>query len=56
MIKGLSDLAANHARRVVIGAGIVFLIAAAIGAPVAAILKSEPASPRMRTATGDAGP
>jgi len=37
----LSDLAAHHARRVVIAAGVVFLLAAVIGVPVTSILKSE---------------
>ena len=43
MIDRLSDLAAHHARRVVIGAGIVFLLAAAFGVPVTSILKSRTA-------------
>ena len=43
MIARLSSLAtgAGNARRVLIGAGVVFLIAAAIGAPIVTILKSE---------------
>jgi uncharacterized membrane protein YdfJ with MMPL/SSD domain len=42
LISRLSALAANHARRVVVLAGIVFLLAAALGAPVTTILKSRP--------------
>jgi RND superfamily putative drug exporter len=40
MIARLSALAAGHARRVLLGAGVLFLLAAAFGVPVTTILKS----------------
>ncbi|HEY3828632.1 MAG TPA: MMPL family transporter [Solirubrobacteraceae bacterium] len=43
MIDGLARLAGAHTRRVLILAGIVFLLAAAFGAPIVSILKSESA-------------
>ncbi len=43
MIDRLARLAANHSRRVLIVAGIVFLLAAALGAPIVTLLKSESA-------------
>ncbi|HYM53939.1 MAG TPA: hypothetical protein VES97_01145, partial [Solirubrobacteraceae bacterium] len=41
MIARLSELATTRARRVLVGAGVLFLVAAAFGAPVVSILKSE---------------
>ena len=41
MIAMLSRLASGHARRVLIVAGVVFVFAAALGAPVTTILKTE---------------
>jgi uncharacterized membrane protein YdfJ with MMPL/SSD domain len=41
VIERLSDLAVGRARRVLIVAGVVFLVAAAFGGPVVSILKSE---------------
>jgi len=41
MIDRLSALAISRSRRVLIAAGVVFLLAAALGAPVVGILKSE---------------
>ena len=41
MISKLADLAVTRSRRILIVSGIVFLVAAAIGAPVVSILKSE---------------
>jgi uncharacterized membrane protein YdfJ with MMPL/SSD domain len=41
MIGRLVELAAGHTRRVLIGAGLVFLLAAALGAPVVSQLKSQ---------------
>lgn len=41
MIARLSELAAQHTRRVLIVAGVVFLLAATVGVPVLSILKSE---------------
>lgn len=41
MITRLADLAVGHSRRTLLIAGAVFLLAAAFGAPVVSILKSE---------------
>src|SRR5258705_3999500 len=41
MIARLVELAAGHTRRVLIGAGVLFLLAAAVGAPVVSQLKSQ---------------
>ncbi len=41
MIERLSEFTVSRARRVLIGAGVLFLLAAAFGAPVVSILKSE---------------
>ncbi len=41
MISRLADLAVGRSRRILIVSGIVFLVAAAVGAPVVSILKSE---------------
>src|SRR5258705_11018637 len=41
MIARLVELAAGHTRRVLIGAGVLFLLAAAFGAPVVSQLKSQ---------------
>ncbi len=41
MISWLADLAVSRSRRILIVSGIVFLLAAAFGAPVVSILKSE---------------
>jgi uncharacterized membrane protein YdfJ with MMPL/SSD domain len=41
MMSRLTDLAVLHRRRVLLTAGVVFLLAAALGAPVVSILKSE---------------
>lgn len=41
MIDRLARLAAAHSRRVLIAAGAIFLLAAALGAPVVTLLKSE---------------
>jgi uncharacterized membrane protein YdfJ with MMPL/SSD domain len=43
MIDGLTRLAGAHTRRVLVLAGVVFLLAAAFGAPIVSILKSESA-------------
>jgi uncharacterized membrane protein YdfJ with MMPL/SSD domain len=43
MIDGLARLAATRSRRVLIVAGVVFLLAAALGAPIVTLLKSESA-------------
>ena len=40
MIERLADLAVGHSRRTLLISGVVFLLAAAIGGPVASILKS----------------
>ena len=41
MVSKLADLAVTRSRRILIVSGIVFLVAAAVGAPVVSILKSE---------------
>jgi uncharacterized membrane protein YdfJ with MMPL/SSD domain len=41
MIARLSELSARHTRRVLVSAGIVFLLASALGVPVVSILKTE---------------
>src|SRR6476469_6519901 len=41
MIERLSSLALTRSRRVLLIAGVVFLVAAAVGAPVVTLLKSE---------------
>ena len=50
MIERISELAVNRARRVLLVAGAVFLLAAAFGAPVISILKT---APSVRSAEGE---